>query len=132
MSDKNVYDKNSMFAKWMKQINYNVNDPEKQRIGALTTFIKKATTKQTKQRKQTRQRKQTIHSMNYWNAHRAYIMLTIVHRMPRRFNINKDQCTTLKTDIEYLIKKYKLTKRHTHKFDKTLCDKKFKRKTNQY
>lgn len=131
MSDKNVYDQNSMFAKWMKQINYNVNDPEKQRIGALTTFIKKATTKQTKQTKERKQRKQTIHSMNYWNAHRAYIMLTIVHRMPRRFNINKDQCTTLKTDIEYLIKKYKLSKQQTRKFDKKLCDKKFKRKKNK-
>ena len=131
MSDKNVYDKNSMFAKWMKQINYNVNDPEKQRIEALTTFIKNATKKERKRRYEVHGTTPTMETMNNWYALNAYIMLTIVHRMPRRFNINKDQCTTLKTDIEYLIKKYKLSKRQTRKFDKTLCDKKFKRKKNQ-
>ena len=28
-SDKNSYYKNNMFAKWMKKVKYNVNDPEK-------------------------------------------------------------------------------------------------------
>jgi hypothetical protein len=48
--------------------------------------------------------------------------------MPRRFNIDKDQCNNLKNDIEYLIKKYNFTERNMTSYDKTVCDRKFKTK----
>ena len=128
MTDKNVHEKDNMFAKWMKRIKYNVNGPEKQRIKALTTFIKNSTKKERKRRYEVHGTTPAMETMNNWYALNAYVMLDILHRMPRRFNINKEQCNTLKTDIEYLIKKYKLSKRQTRKFDKKLCDKKFKPK----
>lgn len=127
-NDKNLYYKNNMFAKWMKKIKYNPSDPEKQRIQSLINFINKETKKETKKRNERHKTKPTIESMKYWQAHNAYIMLGILHKMPRRFNIDKEQCYNLKNDIEYLIKKYNFTERNMRNYDKTVCDRKFKTK----
>ena len=131
-NDKDLYYKNNMFAKWMKKIKYNPNDPEKKRIQSIITFINKETQKETKKINEGHNTKPTIESMKYWQAHNAYVMLNIVHKMPRRFNINKDQCYNLKNDIEYIIKKYNFTERHRCKFDNTVCDRKFKTKKNRH
>ena len=121
-------DKNSMFAKWMKRIKYNINDPEKKRIQAILNFIDKETKKETKRRNERRHTKPTIESMKYRQALRAYIMLGVVHKRPKQYNIDKEECHNLKNDIEYLIKKYHLTERNMRGFDKTVCDRKFKTK----
>jgi len=127
-NDKNLYYKNNMFAKWMRKIKYNTSDPEKQRIKSLIAFINKETSKETKKRNERHQTKPSIESMKYGQAHNAYVMLGILHKMPRRFNIDKEQCNNLKNDIEYLIKKYNFTERHKGNYDKTVCDRKFKTK----
>lgn len=123
-----MMDKNSMFAKWMKKIKYNINDPEKKRIQAILNFIDKETKKETKKRNERRNTKPTIESMKYWQAHSAYVMLGVVHKRPKQFNIDKEECHNLKNDIEYLIKKYNFTERHKRGFNKTVCDRIFKTK----
>ena len=130
MSNKN--DKNNMFAKWMKKVKYNLSDPDKNRIQSIITFINKETKKATKKRNERHQTKPTTKSIKYSQAHATYIMLNIVHKMPRRFNINKDQCNYLKNDIEHIIKKYHFTEKHRSNFDNTVCDRKFKTKKNRH
>ena len=131
-SDKNSYYKNNMFAKWMKKVKYNVNDPEKKRIQAIINFINKETKKETKKRNERHHTKPSVESIKYYQANNAYIMLNIVHKMPRRFNINQEQCNNLKNDLEHVIKKYNFTEKHRRDFDNTVCDRKFKTKKNRH
>ena len=127
--------RNAMFSK----INYNINDPQKKRLAVLVGFINRAVKKYKDSLKIVEkmkfflqgQKKIPIETIVCMYALGAYMMLVSLQSAPKKNNLTKEQCDDITSDINFLIKKYKIDqKKNRLSYDKDGCSKKYKRKKN--
>lgn len=127
--------RNAMFSK----INYNINDPQKKRLAVLVGFINRSVKRYKDSLKIVEkmkfflqgQKKIPIETIVCMYALGAYMMLVSLQSAPKKNNLTKEQCDDITSDINFLIKKYKIDqKKNRLSYDKDGCSKKYKRKKN--
>ena len=130
--------RNFMFSR----INYNMNDPQKKRLDVLVNFINRQfkqwedgikLIKKNKLKLLLPQNKElpSIEKMKYAFALSVYFMLVSAQQAPKKNKLTREQCDNLTSDINYLIKKYKIDlKKDRFGYDKNACTKKYKTAKN--
>jgi len=126
------------------RINYNINDPQKKRVAAIVNFINeqvkkyKAAIKILKKNNfldkllpQLEEKPLSIEQVKYGYAVSSYTMLVSLQQAAKKNKLTKEECDNVTSDINYLIKKYKIDqKKDKMGYNKDGCTKKYKTKKN--
>lgn len=123
------------------RINYNINDPQKKRVAAIVNFINEQVKKYKTGLKLAKKnmntlpelvRKTPIEQIKYFYALSSYTMLVSLQSAAKKNKLTKEQCDAVTSDINYLIKKYKIDqKKDKMGYNKDGCTKKYKSKQSK-
>ena len=122
------------------RINYNINDPQKKRLAAIVNFINEQVKKYKMGLKLAKKnmntlpelvKKTPIEQIKYFYALSSYTMLVTLQQSPKKNKLTREQCDAVTSDINYLIKKYKIDlKKDRMGYNKDSCTKKYKTSKN--
>lgn len=122
------------------RINYNINDPQKKRVATIVNFINEQVKKYKMGLKLAKKNMNTlpelvkkipIEQIKYFYALSCYTMLVSLQSAAKKNKLTREQCDDVTSDINYLIKKYKIDqKKDKMGYNKDGCTKKYKTKKN--
>jgi len=122
------------------RINYNITDPQKKRLAAIVNFINEQVKKYKTGLKLAKKnmntlpelvKKTPIEQIKYFYALSSYTMLVSLQSAAKKNKLTKEQCDAVTSDINYLIKKYKINQQKDKMgYNKDSCTKKYKTKKN--